>query len=165
VLSSLPRLVGLSEEDDDGDGVDTAAAAEGGGRAGATRDAAAPAAAGAAAAAAAGAAPGAAVYRLPLYLEDWVEQVMERLFALLANLDTGPSHRSTDQQAKPEVLVQSTHLGKVRSVCVEDVCACARACVCVCGARGGGRRREHGLVFDAPGWAHPRMPAPVRRPT
>ena len=39
---------------------------------------------------------------------------MERLFTLLSNLDTGPSHRSTDQQAKPEVLVQSTHLGKVR---------------------------------------------------
>lgn len=40
-------------------------------------------------------------------------QVMERLFTLLSNLDTGPSHRSTDQQAKPELLVQSTHLGKV----------------------------------------------------
>jgi hypothetical protein len=40
-------------------------------------------------------------------------QVMQRLFALLANLDTGPSHRSTDLQAKPELLVQSTHLGKV----------------------------------------------------
>ena len=33
---------------------------------------------------------------------------------LLVNLDTGPSHRGTDQQAKPELLVQSTHLGKVR---------------------------------------------------
>jgi hypothetical protein len=39
---------------------------------------------------------------------------MDRLFTLLSNLDTGPSHRSTDQQAKPEMLVQSTHLGKVR---------------------------------------------------
>jgi hypothetical protein len=38
---------------------------------------------------------------------------MERLFTLLGNLDTGPSHRGTDQQAKPELLLQSTHLGKV----------------------------------------------------
>lgn len=52
-------------------------------------------------------------YRLPLYLGDWVDQVMERLFTLLSNLDTGPSHRGTDQQAKPELLLQSTHLGKV----------------------------------------------------
>lgn len=42
-------------------------------------------------------------------------QVMERLFTLLNNLDTGPSHRGTDQQAKPELLLQSTHLGKVKS--------------------------------------------------
>ena len=49
-------------------------------------------------------------YRLPLYLDDWVDQVMERLFTLLSNLDTGPSHRGTDQQAKPELLLQSTHL-------------------------------------------------------
>jgi hypothetical protein len=40
---------------------------------------------------------------------------MERLFTLLNNLDTGPSHRGTDQQAKPELLLQSTHLGKVKS--------------------------------------------------
>lgn len=59
-----------------------------------------------------------AVYRLPLYLEDWVDQVMERLFTLLSNLDTGPSHRGTDQQAKPELLLQSTHLGKVRLMAV-----------------------------------------------
>lgn len=43
-------------------------------------------------------------------------QVMERLFTLLGNLDTGPSHRGTDMQAKPELLLQSTHLGKVRQV-------------------------------------------------
>lgn len=38
------------------------------------------------------------------------------MFTLLVNLDTGPSHRGTDQQAKPELIVQSTHLGKVRDV-------------------------------------------------
>ncbi len=55
--------------------------------------------------------PDAVSVMLPCLL--WVtSQVMERLFTLLSNLDTGPSHRSTDQQAKPEMLVQSTHLGK-----------------------------------------------------
>lgn len=49
----------------------------------------------------------------PLYHPCPPPQVMERLFTLLSNLDTGPSHRGTDQQAKPELLVQSTHLGKV----------------------------------------------------
>lgn len=39
---------------------------------------------------------------------------MERLFTLLQNLDTGPSHRGTDQQAKPDMVMQGTaHLGKV----------------------------------------------------
>lgn len=38
---------------------------------------------------------------------------MERLFTLLANLDTGPAHRGTDQHAKPELLGHvSGHLGK-----------------------------------------------------
>lgn len=69
-----------------------------------------------------------AVYRLPLYLDDWVDQVMERLFTLLSNLDTGPSHRGTDQQAKPELLLQSTHLGKVRTGCMEMVSCCVAAC-------------------------------------
>jgi hypothetical protein len=50
-----------------------------------------------------------------------VLQVMERLFTLLGNLDTGPSLRGTDQQAKPELLLQSTHLGKVRQSLIERI--------------------------------------------
>jgi hypothetical protein len=48
---------------------------------------------------------------------------MERLFTLLGNLDTGPSHRGTDQQAKPELLLQSTHLGKVHTTGHETIAA------------------------------------------
>ncbi|WIA33391.1 hypothetical protein OEZ86_006527 [Tetradesmus obliquus] len=105
VLSSIPALHGAAEEEDDAapvygsvegggssmDGVEYAAAAGSNGSSGSRN---------------------APVYRLPLYLDDWVDQVMERLFTLLGNLDTGPSHRGTDMQAKPELLLQSTHLGK-----------------------------------------------------
>ncbi|KAF8058035.1 proteasome activator subunit 4 [Scenedesmus sp. PABB004] len=100
VLGSLPALRGLAEEDDDGGGpagmdFEGGGGGAGGGRSGSGANG-----------------NGGIAYRLPLYLDDWVEQVMERLFTLLGNLDTGPSHRGTDQQAKPELLLQSTHLGK-----------------------------------------------------
>ncbi|KAF6261252.1 hypothetical protein COO60DRAFT_1625449, partial [Scenedesmus sp. NREL 46B-D3] len=108
VLSSIPALHGAAEEEDAGpvygsaeggcsmEGVEfgTAGGAASGGNGNGSNG------------------TGAAVYRLPLYLDDWVDQVMERLFTLLGNLDTGPSHRGTDQQAKPELVLQSTHLGK-----------------------------------------------------
>lgn len=56
----------------------------------------------------------AGVFYLPLYLEDWVEQVMQRLFTLLQNLDTGPGHRADQLHGKPDLLLRGTHLGKVR---------------------------------------------------
>ena len=41
---------------------------------------------------------------------------MERLLSLLANLDTGAGHRGTDTQAKPDLFLRGSGLGKVSRV-------------------------------------------------
>lgn len=50
--------------------------------------------------------------RLPLYVEDWVDLVLERIFTLLQNMDTGPGTRADQTYGKPEVLLKATHLGR-----------------------------------------------------
>jgi hypothetical protein len=116
VLASIPQLRGAADEDDADPAGGSADVLMGGG----------------------GGQPGAAgVYRLPLYLEDWVEQVMERLLSLLSNLDTGAGHKGTDTQAKSDLLLRSSGIGKVRGasrLCLQEwrrgavvqaVCGCA----------------------------------------
>ncbi|MEW5319322.1 MAG: hypothetical protein WDW38_010482 [Sanguina aurantia] len=41
-------------------------------------------------------------YRLPLYVEEWAEEVVSRVLALLQNLDSGLSHRGSDEAAQGE---------------------------------------------------------------
>jgi proteasome activator subunit 4 len=97
VLASIPQLRGAADDDDadaaGGGSADVLMMEGGGGQQGA-----------------------AGVYRLPLYLEDWVEQVMERLLSLLSNLDTGAGHKGTDTQAKSDLLLRSSGIGKVCGV-------------------------------------------------
>ncbi|KIY95870.1 hypothetical protein MNEG_12091 [Monoraphidium neglectum] len=52
---------------------------------------------------------GGAAPRLPLYLEDWLDQVLERVLLLLGNLDTGPgADRADALHGKADLLPKST---------------------------------------------------------
>ncbi len=105
VLASVPILGTDSAEDDDDNPM---AAMEGG------------ASTHAAGSAASVAAPAAAL-RLPLYVHEWVDMVLERIFTLLQNLDTGPGARADEIYGKPDLLVRTSYLGKVRAVLTSSV--------------------------------------------
>lgn len=60
--------------------------------------------------------PGVSVLQLPLYWEEWVDEVMRRIFTLLENLEAGPG-RADSVHGKTDVKLSGSFLLNVSIVC------------------------------------------------
>lgn len=110
VLSSLPQLRGS------GDGA-------GAGASGMDMDFGGTAGGGAGGGPGANGGRGASCMELPLYLDDWVAELFERVTTLVSNLDTGPGHR-TDLAAPTRSDTQGSFLLAVgRAACMWLICS------------------------------------------